>query len=146
MKQGQCCKCGSETQNEYAYYTADVFSSREIVTYENVEKHTAFLCGKCLLLGPVLGAFVYAALHAAVFLVCGITKSVWPLWLGIAAALMSGAILFYLVAILLDRTPSFLIHKEEAQRRVIDIMRKQNPDTAYLTTSDYKKRIGGVSL
>jgi len=40
---GQCCKCGRETQHAYEYYTADVFSEYGVVTYENMEKRTAFL-------------------------------------------------------------------------------------------------------
>ena len=143
---GQCCKCGRETSHEYTYCTADVFSEQEVVTYENVEECSAFLCNRCAIFDSVIWCFVFFALQAAQFLVYMKSSSAWLFWFYLSIMTASFCFfLFRLIVMLLDRVRPAWIDAGFAERRVIRTLRKQNPDTAYLTLSEYEKRIGGIT-
>ena len=147
---GQCIKCGRETQNVYEYYTVEAFSEQGVVTYEDPEKHSAFLCNRCAIFDVVLGSFVFFALQAGRFLgrylFSDIPAAGWSFWLSLLfTAAFLGVFLFQLIAMLLDRVPPALVDAGFAQRRMLRILRRQNPDIAYITQSEYEKRTGGIT-
>ncbi|MCL1952205.1 MAG: hypothetical protein FWF60_05190 [Oscillospiraceae bacterium] len=128
----------------------EAFSEQGVVTYEDPEKHSAFLCNRCAIFDVVLGSFVAFALSAGQlfgqYSLLRIPAIGWLFWVSLLfAAACFGVFLFQLLAMLLDRVPPALVDAGFAQRRMLRILRRQNPDIAYITQSEYEKRTGGIT-
>ena len=133
---GHCCKCGRKTAHAYAYYSGDLFNAKRPKTYTNVEERAAFLCTRCAMGGNAIWYFIGGAvfcLDAAVN--AGLV--VGAVIIGILAAIWFAAFVHALVAMRRDKALPFYVYKSQAEKRLIKLMRKQNPGTNYFAPSEY---------
>ena len=144
---GQCCKCGKETKHAYTYWTGDLLAKKTCV---NAQKHTAFLCARHVIAERVIVLSVFSALYLVLIADRALSDNVSVMRIifpfGLMAALIFGTLLYLLLAIRRDKKiPLSGIEKARAERCIVKVMRKQNPDIAYLTVYEYEKRIGGIT-
>jgi hypothetical protein len=133
---GQCCKCGRETQNAYAYYSGDLVSATWPKTYTNMEERAAFLCTRCAMRGyPIWHSIGGVTISVDTAINAG--SIVTAVIIGLVAALWFALFIYDLVVMLRDKPLPFYIYKFQAEKRLVKFMRKQNPGITYFAPSDY---------
>ncbi|MDR2687012.1 MAG: hypothetical protein LBB75_04610 [Oscillospiraceae bacterium] len=141
---GKCCKCGRETEHVYAYCSGDLLAKRP-KAYTNVEERAGFFCTRCAMGGHAIWCVIASAaccVESAAYSASGVGVVII---IGIAAAAWFAAFVHALVVMRRDRALPFYVYKSQAEKRLVKLMRKQNPGITYFAPSGYHKRIGGIT-
>ena len=144
---GQCCKCGRETRNAYEYYECEKTVSDGIVSYENMEKRSDFLCSRCVLISSAVGTSLFFLVYLCIAVGADIWSAMrsWGLWA--LAAVSFGSALYFWIRVLLDKRLLFKASADVAVGHIIKIKQGQNPEKVYFTSlEEYEKLTEGVSL
>ena len=137
---GQCCKCGRETRNAYDYYEGEKNVPMVLISCEDVEKRSDFLCSRCVLVRSMLIASLSFLVYFGLAVYA--RDMIWPLAL---AAVYFGAVLYFWIRLLLDKRLPFKADRDAAVDQLIKIKSSQNPEKTYFTSlEEYEILTGGI--
>ena len=143
---GQCVKCGRETKHVYAYYECEKIVFDGIVSYENMEKRSDFICSRCVLVRSMAITLLIFLVYLGIAVGAVLWGAMWLWWLWAIAVGYLGLWLYFFIRLLLDKRLPFKANADNAVEQILKIRQGQNPKKLYFTyLYEYEKLTGGIT-